>query len=232
MRQRGLTIIQRLWLPTAILALLVVAMTTLSSIRTMRSQEHSNQLQQAQQRKLVDAQAWAGLTQANAVRTVAGLQSSDDKLVELLKPEMNATSARISELQKSIEALATDDDEKAVLAEVASARKDYIAARDEARKRRVEGDAEGAKALLTSKVQPAVEKYVGLQQKFVKVQEDRATALHAAVGVERMRTVIVVAALMGLIVLGLGVSNYFLVRSIRNPLRTLMHRPSASAMAT
>jgi methyl-accepting chemotaxis protein len=223
MRQRGLTIIQRLWLPTAILALLVVAMTTLSSIRTMRSQEHSNQLQQAQQRKLVDAQAWAGLTQANAVRTVAGLQSSDDKLVELLKPEMNATSARISELQKSIEALATDDDEKAVLAEVASARKDYIAARDEARKRRVEGDAEGAKALLTSKVQPAVEKYVGLQQKFVKVQEDRATALHAAVGVERMRTVIVVAALMGLIVLGLGVSNYFLVRSIRNPLRTLMH---------
>ena len=96
MRQGGLTIAQRLWLPTVILAVMVVLMTTASSIRTVRSQAQASQLQHDQQRKLVDAQAWAGLTQANAVRTVAGLQSSDDALREVLKPEMAATSRKIS----------------------------------------------------------------------------------------------------------------------------------------
>jgi methyl-accepting chemotaxis protein len=221
MRQRGLTIVQRLWLPTLILTLMVVVMTTVSSIRTVRSQALSNQQQQDQQRKLVDAQAWAGLTQANAVRTLAGLQSADDGLGDLLKPEMTATSARISELQKSIEALATADDEKAMLAEVATARKDYIAARDDARKRRTDGDADGARGLLKDKVQPAVDRYVALQQKFVKVQEARAEDMRRAVGVERMRTVWLVSVVMGLIVLGMAVSNIFLVRSIRSPLNAL-----------
>jgi methyl-accepting chemotaxis protein len=221
MRQGGLTIVQRLWLPTVILAVVVVLMTAASSMRTVRSQAESSRLQHEQQRKLVDAQAWAGLTQANAVRTLAGLQSSDDGLVELLKPEMTATSARITELQKSIESLAATSDEQAVLAEVAAARKDYIAARDDARQRRTGGDAEGAKALLKDKVQPAVAKYVALQQKFVKLQEDRAEEMRNAVGAERMRTVWMVSIVMGLIVLGLAVSNVFLVRSIRGPLHAL-----------
>jgi methyl-accepting chemotaxis protein len=221
MRQGGLTIVQRLWLPTVILAVMVVLMTAASSLRTVRSQAESNRLQHEQQRKLVDAQAWAGLTQANAVRTLAGLQSSDDGLVELLKPEMTATSARITELQKSIESLAASSDEKAVLADVAAARKDYIAARDDARQRRTGGDAEGAKALLKDKVQPAVARYVALQQKFVKLQENRAEEMRNAVGAERMRTVWMVAVVMGLIVLGLAVSNIFLVRSIRGPLHAL-----------
>ena len=81
MRQGGLTIVQRLWLPTVILAVVVVLMTAASSMRTVRSQAESSRLQHEQQRKLVDAQAWAGLTQANAVRTLAGLQSSDDGLL-------------------------------------------------------------------------------------------------------------------------------------------------------
>jgi methyl-accepting chemotaxis protein len=221
MRQGGLTIVQRLWLPTVILAVMVVLMTAASSMRTVRSQAESNRLQHEQQRKLVDAQAWAGLTQANAVRTLAGLQSSDDGLVELLKPEMTATSARITELQKSIESLAAASDEKAVLADVAAARKDYLAARDDARQRRTGGDAEGAKALLKDKVEPAVARYVALQQKFVKLQENRAEEMRNAVGAERMRTVWMVAVVMGLIVLGLAVSNVFLVRSIRGPLHAL-----------
>ena len=221
MRQGGLTIVQRLWLPTVILAVVVVLMTAASSMRTVRSQAESSRLQHEQQRKLVDAQAWAGLTQANAVRTLAGLQSSDDGLVELLKPEMTATSARITELQKSIESLAVASDEQAVLAEVAAARKDYLASRDDARQRRAGGDAEGAKALLKDKVEPAVAKYVALQQKFVKLQESRAEEMRNAVGAERMRTVWMVAVVMGLIVVGLAVSNVFLVRSIRGPLHAL-----------
>jgi methyl-accepting chemotaxis protein len=223
MRQGGLTIAQRLWLPTVILAVMVVLMTTASSIRTVRTQAQASQMQHEQQRKLVDAQAWAGLTQANAVRTVAGLLSSDDTLRDVLKPEMAATSQKISELHKAIESLATSDAERALLAQVAQARATYIAARDEAAKRRAEGDAEGAKALLKDKVQPAVAAYVALQAKFVALQEERADAMREAVGAERLRTVWLVAVVMGLIVIGLAISNFFLARSIRRPLDALAH---------
>jgi methyl-accepting chemotaxis protein len=223
MRQGGLTIVQRLWLPTVILAVMVVLMTAASSIRTARSQAQSNQLQLDQQRKLLDTLAWAGLTQANAVRTLAGLQSSDDALREILKPEMAATSQKISELQKGIESLATGADEKALLAQVAEARVAYVAARDEAAKRRADGDTEGVKSLLKDKVQPAVTAYVALQARFVALQEEHANALRQAVGAERMRTVWMVTVVMGLIVVGLAVSNVFLVRSIRRPLDALAH---------
>jgi methyl-accepting chemotaxis protein len=223
MRQRGLTIVQRLWLPTLVLAVMVVLMTTASSIRTVRSQAHASQQQHDQQRKLLDAQAWAGLTEANAVRTVAGLQSSDDSLGDTLKAEMTATSARITELQKSIESLAVADDEKALLAQVATARKVYLAARDEARKLRTDGNAEGAQALLKDKVRPAVAAYGGLQQQFVKLQSERADAMREALGAERMRTVWMVAVVMALIVVGLGLCNVFMVRSIRKPLQALAH---------
>ena len=223
MRQRGLTIAQRLWLPTVILGVVVVLTTAASSIRTVRTQAQANQLQHEQQRKLVDAQAWAGLTQADAVRAVAGLQSSDDTLRELLEAEMTATGQKISELHKSIESLATADDEKALLAQVVQARAGYLAARAEAAKRRSEGDADGARALLKDKVQPAIAAYVGLQARFVALQADRADAMREAVGAERMRTVWMVAVVMGLIVLGLAVSNLFLVRSIRRPLDALAH---------
>ena len=223
MRQGGLTIAQRLWLPTVILATMVVLMTTASSIRTVRTQAQANQAQHDQQRKLMDAQAWAGLTQLNAARTLATLHSSDDTLAQLLTPEVSATSARISELQNSIETLATADEEKAMLAQLAQASAAYAAARDEAAQRRSGGDAEAAKALVKDKLQPALASYAGLQQQFVRLQEQRADTMRDAVGAERMRTVLIVSVVMGLIVAGLAASNFFLVRSIRTPLNALTH---------
>ncbi|NRF68521.1 HAMP domain-containing protein [Aquincola sp. S2] len=221
MKARGLTIVQRLWLPTLILAVMVVVTTTASSIRTTRSQAQSAQAQLEQQQKLENALTWSGLTDANAVRTIAGLHAADDALDALLKAEATATSKRISELQESIDKLATSDEEKAVLAKVADARKQYIALRDDARKLKADGNADGAKTLLSDKLRPALAAYTALQRDFVKLQEVRAAALRDALGAERLRTVWMAAVVMGLIVLGLSISTLFLVRSIRRPLAAL-----------
>ncbi|WP_284617079.1 methyl-accepting chemotaxis protein [Aquabacterium humicola] len=221
MKERGLTIAQRLWLPTVVLAVMVVMMTTASSIRTTRSQAQSAQAQQEQQQKLEDSLTWAGLTEANVVRTVAGLSTADEALDAMLKADAEATTRRISELQQGIDKLATSDEEKAVLAKVAETRKAYIGLRDEARKLKTDGNADGAKALLKDKLQPALAAYTARQREFVKLQETRAAALRDAMGAERMRTVFMVAVVMGFIVIGMAVSTVFLVRSIRHPLSDL-----------
>src|SRR5690606_14527520 len=100
---------------------------------------------------------------------------------------------RISEVQKSIERLAVADEEKALLARVAEARKGYIAARDEARRLRQDGQADAVAAHLRDKVQPAVDAYAGLQRQFVTLQAQRGDALREATGADRMRTAWVVA---------------------------------------
>ncbi len=221
MKFRGLTIAQRLWLPTVVLGVMVVLMTAVSTVRTTRTQAESNLQQSEQQRKLGEALTWAGLTEANAARVVASLHSTDESLAGTLKPEIDATSARISELQKSIDSLASSDAEKATLAKVAAARKAYIALREEAAKLKSGGDADGAKALLKDKLRPAVAVYAGLQREFVALQEQRASTMREAVGAERMRTVWLVSLVMGLIIAGMAVSTVFLVRSIRRPLDVL-----------
>ncbi len=221
--KKGLSIAQRLWLPTIVLGVMVVVMMTASSIRTIRSQEATNAAQASQQQKVRDASQWAGLTEANAARVLATVATADDALVAALKPDIEATTARISELQKAIEAAADTADEKALLARVADARKTYIGLRNEARKLRTDGNADGARTLVNDKVKPAVAAYGQLQREYVAAQEARATALREAVGAERMRTVWGVSAVMVLIVAALATSNFFLVRSIRRPLAELTH---------
>src|SRR5438045_3644157 len=65
---------------------------------------------------------WQQLTALNAGRTVAILQSDSATLAEKLAPDMKQTSARISELQKQINTLATNDSQKKLLADVAAVR--------------------------------------------------------------------------------------------------------------
>ena len=221
--KKGLSIAQRLWLPTIVLGVMVVVMTTASSIRTIRSQDATNSAQASQQQKVRDASQWAGLTEANAARVLATVATADDALVAALKPDIEATSRRITELQKAIEAAADTTEEKALLARVAEARKIYIGLRDEARKLRTDGSADGARTLVNDKVKPAVATYGQLQREYVAAQEARATALREAVGAEHMRTVWGVSVVMALIVAALAASNFFMVRSIRRPLADLTH---------
>lgn len=122
----------RLWLPTIATALLLTTVTVVSSWRTSSALEVEQQEQTEQRDKLELALRWAGLTQANAARTMAGLMSPDPSLGGLLKPEMDATSAAISELHKKIEAKADTAAEKASLQTIAKTRAVYIEARNAA----------------------------------------------------------------------------------------------------
>ncbi|HEX2009897.1 MAG TPA: methyl-accepting chemotaxis protein, partial [Roseateles sp.] len=219
---KSLSIAAKLWLPVACLAAMVVLMTGASATRTTKLQAQAQQTQAEQQRKFELALRWRGLTEANAARAAAGILSSDAAVAQTFKPQIEATTASISEMQKELEALAGSDEEQAAMARIADTRKAYIAARNEASKLKAEGQVEASAAALQGKMMPAIATYLDAQAGFVKLQQQRSDRLREQAGAERMRTVWIVAAVMGLIVAGLATATFYLVRSIAGPLRELV----------
>ncbi|MDN3546354.1 MAG: methyl-accepting chemotaxis protein [Roseateles asaccharophilus] len=219
---KSLSITTKLWLPIAGLALMVLLMTAVSASRTAKLQAEAQLTQAEQQRKFELALRWRGLTESNATRATAGLLSSDPAVASTLKPQIEATTATISEMQKELEGLANSAPEKAVMARIAETRKSYIAIRNEASKLKSEGQAEASVQLLQSKMQPAIATYLEAQADFVKLQQQRSGELREQAGAQRMRTVWMVAGAMSLITLALAVATAYQVRSIAMPLRELV----------
>ena len=211
----------RLWLPALVLGGIVLLMSGTVGLRTSSQIALSDALLRDQEAKLQDATNWQGLTTANMVRVVASVISSDAAVEAAMKPEIEATTARIGEIQKRIEAAAVNDEERSALAAIASARQAYIAARDDARKVKAGGDAAAAKAMLTDKVQPAITAYAASQQAYVVLQQAHGVAVRAATGDERMRTVWTVIGVMLAMAVSLGIGTFFLVRSICRPMDEL-----------
>ncbi|MES2716708.1 MAG: HAMP domain-containing protein, partial [Pseudomonadota bacterium] len=217
-----LTIATRLWLPTLAITGVLLLVATTVGLRTSGQINRADVALRDSESKLYDAASWRGLTQANVVRVVASLTGSDPALDAAMKPAIAETTARISEIQKRVDAAATDPAERAALDTIAAARKAYIAARDGANQAKAAGDAAAAKALLADKVQPAITAYLATQQAYVDLQRERSAAVRAESGAERLRTVWLVMGVMGAIVAGLVVSTLLQVRAICGPMQQLV----------
>jgi len=211
----------RLWLPTAAVAAMLTVMSGAVVVNTKARIAETEQHLQQHQTKLNDAAAWQAMTTVNATRVVASVLSTDANVEAAFKPEIEATTASISEIQKRIEAAATLDSEKAALAKVAEQRKAYIDARNAARKLKGDGDADGALAALNAKVKPAVASYLAAQAEFVKLQQTLEEQAREASSAERLRTLWTMIAVFALIVAGLGAGTVLLVRSVCRPLGQL-----------
>ena len=216
-----LKIATRLWIPTAAMACLLGVMGTTTVLRTTGQIAQSDEIARNQESKLFDAATWQGLTTANATRVMTSLVGSDPAVEATLKPEIEATTARINELAKRVEAAAVSDAEKAGLTRIATTRKTYIDARNLAKASKAAGDADAAKTQLATLVQPALAAYLASQQAYVTLQQELGKALRSQAGQDRMRTVWVVVGLMALSVLGLALGTVLLVRSVCRPMATL-----------
>jgi len=216
-----LKIATRLWIPTAAMACLLTVMGSTTVLRTSGQITQAEEAARSQESKLFDAASWQGLTNANATRVMTSLVGNDPAVEATLKPEIDATTARIDEIARRVEQAAASDDERSALARIAAARKTYIDARTVAKKTKAAGDAEAAKAQLASTVQPALAAYMASQQAYVTLQQDLGKAQRGQAAAERMRTVWVVVGLLALAVLGLALGTVLLVRSVCRPMDTL-----------
>ncbi len=217
-----LRIATRLWLPTLAVGSLLLLLTATVSLHN-RGQIQAAELDlRASEAKLLDAAEWRGLTQSNVARVTASLVSSDAGLEALLKPEIAATTASISAIQKRVDAAATEVAEQAELKLIAQARKTYIAAREAAIKARGEAGAAAAaatgKALLSAQVLPAANAYLATQQAYVDLQRTHTAAIRANISTEQLNSAYAMAAVLALVMAGLSLGTWMLVGSVCRPL--------------
>ena len=217
-----LKISTRLWLPTAALGGLLVLLAGTVGIATQRDTASTGELLRSQEAKLQDAATWQGLTSANAARVVASVLSNEAAVEAALKPEIEATSARISEIQKRIDSAARSDEETAALARITAARKAYIDARTAIAKVKADGNIDAARAGLASQVQPAVGAYLASQQAYVALQQARSEAVRTEAGNQRLHIAGALTAVMLVVLLALAVGTAWLVRSIVRPMSSLV----------
>ena len=221
---KSLSIATKLWLPIIVLAFFVILMAGGTYFRTQALLAKSMVAQQTQQDIYELSLRWRGLTETNASRAIAGVLSSDPMVATTFKPEIETTTAQIAGIQKRLESLANSEEEKGIMAKIATLREAYIAARSAALKQKGAGNAEAALATLTNQVKPALTAYLSAQQDFVGIEHERAQAARESAGAERMRTVWTATIVMFAIVAGLGISTFFLSRSITSPLARLVRQ--------
>ncbi len=100
---------------------------------------------------------WEGLTETNAVRTLAWCSASEPAVQTEFKDAIAATSTQISEVQKSLEAMPLSDrPKKRRWTKLLSLVKRWLMQRDQARKLKAEGQAEQAVAFVGPVVQPGI----------------------------------------------------------------------------
>jgi methyl-accepting chemotaxis protein len=214
-----LTIAARLWAAIAVFAFVLMGLFGTVAWRSAKL-THDNQVAETRLNHIIGLSArWAGLTETNVQRVVASVVGSDAAVSQHFAPEIKATTAQITGLQKEIEELAVSDEERAQLAKVAQARKAYIDAREVAVAQRTKGDADAAQQQLRSAVLPAVTTYLTEQRAYVDLQQKRAEQQRGVFAQARTQSMVFAGSVMALLLVGMVVGGVLLVRSIVRPLR-------------
>src|SRR3989344_3172218 len=214
---KHLRMAHKLWLAVILIVVMLVAV-GFAAYRSAKVQANADAVSKDMESRVQAALRWSGLTETNAARTQALIVSSDPAVEAEFKDVITATSAQISEVQKSLESMALSEADKQQMAKIAAARKTMIDLRGEARKLKSDGQQEQAVTLITQKYNPSVAAYTTTLREFVQQQQLGAEAVQKQMAAERMLTVKIAAVAVGLLLLAIIVGAYYLIGSIQRPL--------------
>lgn len=171
---------------------------------------------------------WQGNSATNAARAAAILRSSDLSLADALAPEMKTTSDNVSAMESRIEALKMSEESKTAFQAVGEARKEYIAARENALKLKRERTSEARQAY-DSIFFPAFATYDLAVQNFVDSLSTDYIRRFATAKDQSDRSLVWLAAFCGLFVVCAAALVAIMVRSITVPVRDAVHVADALA---
>jgi len=211
-------IAQKLWLAVFLIVVALAGVVGLAGYRTVQVQTQADAIAREMQARVSAAMRWSGLTETNAARTQALIVSGDPAVEAEFKDLIAATSAQITEVQKSLEGMALADADKAQMAKIAEARKTMIDLRGQARQTKAAGRQDEAVALVKQRYNPAVGTYLQALRDFVQLQEQTAQARLAEMAAARTLTLQVAAAAVVVLLLAIVAGAHYLIGSIQRPL--------------
>lgn len=218
MRLNQFTVTQKLWsLVGCLLAgLLLVTAGSLYYLNGVYA-GIAQQVQQAQQVASL-ASEWRHLTELSVDRSIVAAISSEENLVEQQRKLMTDGIARINELQKQVTELAKDDASRKSLEQVAQWRSKTLQANSAVQKARGESDFATAYDIVEKQLRPAALDYMGAQQAFVKLQEQRRNQAVLNGESSQRNAYVVIAVVCSIIVLLGLVTATLILRTITSPL--------------
>ncbi len=162
---------------------------------------------------------WAGLIETNVIRVTAAVVSADPAVDEMFKEQIPGAIARISDIQKNIEAMSLRPEGKALFAQIGEERKVVLASLSKAREIKKAGDQAAAIKEIKEVFLPSVDKYLKTMQQFTDLQVSEFTQMQANFAKERIAdglfSQVMVAIMIALFIGGTAM----LIRQIRQPLR-------------
>ena len=215
---KHLRMAHKLWLAVILIVVMLVAVVGFAAYRSAQVQAQADAVTKEMEQRVQAALRWSGLTETNAARTQALIVSSDPAVEAEFKDVITATSAQISQVQKSLESMALSEADKQQMAKIAAARKTMIDLRGEARKLKSDGQQDQAVTLITQKYNPAVTAYTTTLRDFVQQQQQGAEAVQKQMAAQRVLTVKIAAVAVGLLLLAIIVGAHYLIGSIQRPL--------------
>jgi methyl-accepting chemotaxis protein len=214
----NLRIATKLWIAVGIIMLALASLLAGAGMRAAALQEQMDTTLADLTSRAKAASKWSGMTETNAARTLAIVTSSDPAVEAAFKGAISATTAQISEVQKTIEGMRLSPDEKAQMEKIAAHRKAMIDLRTKARQMKADGKAEEAVKVIDAEYNPAVASYLAALRELVAMEEKSIARFMDEVAAARATTTRMAVAFVILLVAGLLVGTLFLIRSIRQPL--------------
>lgn len=214
----NLRVATKLWLSVVAIIAALLLLIGFAGVRSASLQAEADTTVAALNLRLKLASTWAGLTEANAARTVASAMTFDPSVAERLNADIQKTSAKISAVQKSIEEAQLGPAEKAQMGKVATSRKAMIEVRDKASKFKEDGNYTEAVTVITQEYSPAVEVYLGTLNELVMLEEKSMADFETYMRNERGLTVKIAGAVVLILIIGILLGAAVLIRSIRLPL--------------
>jgi methyl-accepting chemotaxis protein len=218
MNLKNMHVATKLWLAVGGIVLVLAVVLGFATWRLVSLQAQADARLADVDKRVAAASAWAGLTEANAARTVAAIAIFDPGIEERLQKDIAATTARISQMQKAIESMALNEAEKAQMERIAVHRKGMIEVRNLAQATKNGGDSEGAMKVVNEQYVPAVNAYVAALRELVALEErSRGEEVAGVVGA-RNGLLAMSGLVVGLVFAGILGGAVLLIRSIRAPL--------------
>jgi len=218
MNFNNLRVATKLWSAVIAIVISLVLLIGFAAFRQASLQAQVDTKLHALNARIKAASTWAGLTEANAARTVAAITAFDPSVEERLKADIATTTNRISKVQKEIETMELGEVEKAQMEKIGANRKTMIDVRNAAQKFKTEGNSEEALKIVNTQYTPAVTAYLGTLHGLVELEEKSMIDFEAYIRQERATLVRVAGLVVTLLILGILAGAAVLIRSIRQPL--------------
>ncbi|AXL49961.1 membrane protein [Paraburkholderia caffeinilytica] len=162
---------------------------------------------------------WYANVNGGVRRTIAIARSNDPSLTTFFADDTAEAGKAANEFVRSIEALVSSPEERALFQAVVSNRKQFVALRDAITQYRKEGQEAQAIALLNEKFLPQSKAYLLSMRALLDYQRKDIDAHAKSIAADNAASVVLMLAL-GATALGLGIFiSYVITRSITQPLK-------------